>query len=323
MSSIIQQMKARVLAGEILTKQDALILYEQPLEELTTAANQIREHFCSNAFDICTIVNAKSGRCSEDCKFCAQSAYYKTQVDEYSVLSDNELVEQAKYNDERGVMRYSLVTSGKKATTQELNSICHSIKEIKKQTKIDICVSLGLLNQEQFAQLENVGITRVHNNLETSRKNFTNVCTTHTYDEKIDAIKAAQAAGLTVCSGGIMGLGESIEDRIDMIIDIRDLGVRSIPINFINPIPGTPFANNPVLTNDDACRAVAICRFLVPDAFIRLAGGRGLLSDKGYRCFCSGANAAISGDMLTTSGTTIESDMKMIKELGYEVGHAK
>ncbi len=320
MPNITQILKEKVLSGELLTKEEGMQLYAQPLNELTTTADEIRKHFCGNSFDICTIINAKSGNCSENCKFCAQSSYYPTKVEEYLVLSDEELVEQAKYNDDRGVMRYSLVTSGRKASLKDLKSICNSVTKIKNETKIDVCVSLGLLNQEEFSQLAQVGVSRVHNNLETSRNNFANVCTTHTYDDKVASIKAAQAAGLTVCSGGIMGLGESIDDRLDMVIDIRDMGVRSIPVNFLNPIPGTPFEKNPVLTNDDACRAVAVFRFLVPDAFIRLAGGRGLLEDKGRRCFQSGANATISGDMLTTSGTTIESDMKMIAELGYKVG---
>ena len=161
------------------------------------------------------------------------------------------------------------------------------------------------------------GAERVHNNLESSRRYFPEVCTTHTYDDKIAALRAAQAAGLSVCSGGIMGLGETMEDRIDMVLTARELGVRSIPVNMLNPIPGTPYEHNERLKPEDMQRIVAVFRFLVPDASIRLAGGRGLLPDKGRACFCSGANAAISGDMLTTSGITIETDMQMLRELGY------
>jgi len=217
------------------------------------------------------------------------------------------------------VLRYSIVTSGKKLNDDELDNVCKSIRKIRKEINIAVCGSFGLLNKEQYRKLKEVGLTRVHNNLETSRNNFKNVCTTHTYDEKINAINDAKSAGLNVCSGGIMGLGETMEDRIEMVIDIRNLGIRSIPVNMLNPIKGTPYENNKKLTNDEMCRIVAIFRFLVPNASIRLAGGRGLLPDKGRKCFLSGANAAISGDMLTTSGISIETDMKMIKELGYEV----
>ena len=159
----------------------------------------------------------------------------------------------------------------------------------------------------------------MHNNLETSRKNFPHVCTTHTFDDKVEAIRAAQRAGLTVCSGGIMGLGESKEDRIDMAMTLRELGITSIPVNMLNPIPGTPYEGNTRLTVEDMRRIVAVFRFILPKAAIRLAGGRGLLEDKGRGCFLSGANAVISGDMLTTAGYTVDSDMEMIHEIGYEV----
>ena len=158
---------------------------------------------------------------------------------------------------------------------------------------------------------------RVHKSLETSEKNFPNVCTTHTYQDKIEAICAAKRAGMSICSGGIMGLGETMEDRIDMAITIRELGIRSVPVNMLNPIKGTPYEKNQKLTTEEMRRIVAIYRFLIPDASIRLAGGRGLLDDKGRSCFESGANACISGDMLTTVGITIDTDMKMIAELGY------
>ena len=182
---------------------------------------------------------------------------------------------------------------------------------------IEVCVSFGLLNEAQYRKLREAGVTRVHNNLETSRRNFPNVCTTHTFDDKAAAIRAAMAAGLSVCSGGIMGLGETVEDRIDMALTLRELGIRSVPVNMLNPIPGTPYEGNPRLGEEDMRRIAAVYRFILPKASIRLAGGRGLMEDKGESCFLSGANAVISGDMLTTSGYTIESDMSMIEKLGY------
>lgn len=313
------QLKEKVLREESITKEESMTFMDADLEELAQAADEIRAKFCGNGFDICTIINAKSGKCSENCKYCAQSAYYDTTAEVYPLLGTEEIVKQAKYNDDRGVLRYSLVTSGRCLSDAEIDKACESIRAVKRETGIEVCISMGLLREEQFRRLKEAGAVRVHNNLETSRNNFPNVCTTHTFADKVEALKAAGKAGLSICSGGIMGLGETMEDRIDMAFSLKELGVKSVPVNMLNPIPGTPYEKNERLTNDDMRRIVAIFRFILPDASIRLAGGRGLLPDKGRSCFVSGANAAISGDMLTTAGISIETDMKMIKELGYEV----
>ncbi len=318
--NLVNELKGKIFSGEAVTKEEALRLLEAPLDELTAAANEIREHFNDNTFDMCTIINGKCGKCSEDCKYCAQSAHYHTACeDSYPLLSTEELLEQAKYNDKRGVLRYSIVTSGRALSDEEVDKACESIRAIRTETNISVCVSFGLLNEDQFRRLKEAGASRVHCNLETSRRYFPTVCTTHTYDEKIETLKAAKRAGLSICSGGIMGLGETMEDRIDMALTARDLGVTSIPVNLLNPIPGTPYENNRVLSNDELCRIVAIFRFLIPKGMIRLAGGRGLVGDKGEKCFKSGANAAISGDMLTTAGITVETDMDLLRRLGYEV----
>lgn len=315
----LERLTDKVINGEQVTREEALSLYEQPLEALCESADQIRRKFCSDRFDICTIINGKSGRCSENCKFCAQSAHNHTGAEEYPLLPDEEIIAQARTNHEQGVLRYSIVTSGKRLSDAEVERMCGTVRKIRDDVGIAVCVSFGLLSEAQFRKLKEAGVSRVHNNLESSRRNFPNVCTTHTFDDKIAAIRAAQAAGLTVCSGGIMGLGETAEDRIDMALTLRELGIKSIPVNMLNPIPGTPFENNPKLTGDDMRRIVAVYRFILPDASIRLAGGRGLLADKGKSCFTSGANAAISGDMLTTAGITTKTDMAMLDELGYEV----
>lgn len=315
----VESLGNAVMAGKQISREEALWLYQQPLQELCGKADEIRRHFCSNGFDICTIINGKSGRCSENCRFCAQSAHNHTGAEEYPLLPNEEIVAQAKRNDEQGVLRYSIVTSGKRLPDEEVDRMCEAVRQIRKESGIAVCISFGLLQEEQYRKLKEAGVTRVHNNLETSRRNFPNICTTHTFEDKIAAIRAAQAAGLSVCSGGIMGLGETIEDRIDMALTLRELDIHSVPVNMLNPIPGTPFAENEKLTAEDMCRIVAVYRFLLPDASIRLAGGRGLLADKGKSCFQSGANAAISGDMLTTAGITVETDMKLLKDLGYEV----
>lgn len=317
--SEIQRLKEKVLAGIEITKEEALSLYGEPLESLCQAADEIRNYFCGDGFDICTIINGKSGKCSENCKYCAQSAYYHTEAKEYPLLGKEEIVRQAKYNADRGVLRYSIVTSGRALDDDEVDKMCEAICEIKKSADIQVCVSFGLLNKKQYEKLRKAGVTRVHNNLETSRRNFPNVCTTHTFDDKVAAIRAAMDAGLSVCSGGIMGLGETLEDRIDLALSLRELGISSVPVNMLNPIPGTPYEGNARLSEEDMRRISAVYRFILPGASIRLAGGRGLMADKGRGCFLSGANAVISGDMLTTSGYTIESDLSMIEKLGYKV----
>lgn len=316
----VDELKEKVLSGKEITREEAIELSKAPLEELAVAADEIRQKMCGEAFDMCTIINGKCGKCSEDCKYCAQSAHYHTNLSEsYGLLDTEEILRQAKHNDDRGVLRYSIVTSGKRLLDEEVAQVCESIRAIKKETGIQVCVSFGLLNEEQFRKIKEAGASRVHCNLESSERYFKEVCTTHSYQEKIETLKAAKRAGLSICSGGIMGLGETMEDRIDMVITARELGVKSIPVNLLNPIPGTPYEQNPILTNEELCRIVAVFRFLVPDGMIRLAGGRGLVGDKGEKCFKSGANAAISGDMLTTAGITVETDMELLKSLGYEV----
>ena len=318
--NFVEQLKNKVLDGGEVTREEALELMDMPLEELSQAANQLREHFCGDRFDLCTIVNGKCGKCSENCKYCAQSAHYHTSLEEsYPLLSTEELVKGAAENKRQGVLRYSIVTSGRKLSDREVDQVCESIRAIREQVGIEVCVSFGLLGEEAFRKLKEAGASRVHCNLESSRRYFPQVCTTHPYDEKIETMKAARRAGLSVCSGGIIGLGETMEDRIDMVLTARELGVKSVPVNLLNPIPGTPYEHNSVLTEDELRRVVAIFRFLIPDGNIRLAGGRGLLEDKGARCFCSGANAAISGDMLTTAGITVERDLEMLRKLGYQV----
>lgn len=318
--SFTEEMKDKILRGKWIGREEALRLAEEPLEELRQAADEIRRKVCGSGFDLCTIVNAKCGRCSEDCRYCAQSAHYRTACEEsYPLLSTQELLEDARRNAQQGVLRYSIVTSGRRLSEEEVEQACESIRRIRAEVPIEVCVSFGLLDEVQFRKIKAAGASRVHCNLESSARYFPSVCTTHTYEEKIRTLQAAKRAGLSICSGGILGLGETMEDRIDMVLTARELGVKSIPVNLLNPIPGTPYENRVPLDNEEACRCVALFRFLISDASIRLAGGRGLLGDKGEACFLSGANAAISGDMLTTAGITVETDMELLRSSGFEV----
>lgn len=316
----IRQLQETIYQGGRLEKEEIMPLEQAPLEELCRAADEIRRHFCKDRFDLCTIINGKCGKCSEDCKYCAQSAHYVTACGEsYPLLSTEKIVEQAKRSAAQGVLRYSVVTSGRRLSEAEIGQVCESIRAVRREAGIEVCVSFGLLGEADFVKIKEAGASRVHCNLETSRRYFPQVCTTHTYADKIETLRAAKRAGLDVCSGGIMGLGETMEDRIDMALTARELGVTSIPVNVLNPIPGTPYENSQTLTNEEVRRIVAMFRFALPDTAIRLAGGRGLLSDKGAKCFAGGANAAISGDMLTTAGITVETDMALLEQMGYTV----
>ena len=308
----IKALYNRVIGGYLIRREEALFLYKEDLGDLTRYADMIRDHFCGNQFDMCTIINGKSGLCSENCKFCAQSSHYNTGSKVYSLLSEEEILADAKKNADQGVMRYSIVTAGRSLSDGEVDRMCQIIRRIKEEVHISVCVSFGLLKEDQFRRLKEAGAERVHNNLEASENFFPSVCTSHSFLDKVQAIRAAQAAGLDVCSGGIMGLGESIEDRIDMALSLRDLGIESIPVNMLNPIPGTPMEKYESLDEKEMQRIIAVYRFILPKAFIRLAGGRGLMSDKGKACFMSGANAAISGDMLTTAGITVDKDKKLL-----------
>ena len=317
--SVIQQLTVSVKNDHQITKEEALALCHEPLNELCAAANNLRKHFCGNTVDLCTIMNGKSGKCSENCKYCAQSAHYNTNITEYPVLDTAAILKAAQYNEARGIVRFAVVTSGRTLAATELNSLCESYQTLRKNCSLSLCASHGLLTLPQLQQLKKAGVSRYHNNLETSRRFFPHICTTHAYDDKIRTIQNARLAGLDICSGGIIGLGETMEDRIDMAMELRKLRVKSVPLNVLNPIPGTPFANNAKLNQEEILRVISLFRFILPNSAVRLAGGRGLFDDKGRAAFESGANAAISGDMLTTAGISIQEDMSLLKELQFEV----
>jgi len=318
----VSVLKDKVLNGYEISKEDALNLVSCPLDELLKCADEIRNHFCGNSFDICTIINIKSGRCSEDCKFCAQSNHYDTHIDIYPLLNEDELKKRSLDIIDSGINRISYVASGRKITNKEFSRLTDVIQDLTSNRNVNICVSLGLLTNSQISKLKDIGVDRIHNNLESSENYFKNICTTHSYEEKLKTIQSISNENLTVCCGGIFGLGETFEDRIDLAILLRNLNVKSIPVNILNPIEGTPYENNEILSNDEVCRLIAVFRFINPDAFIRLAGGRALLPDKGIRTFKSGANAAISGNMLTTDGISIEEDLKILDDLGYKVTYS-
>lgn len=312
-------LKQKILNGRKITKKEALSLINADFKDLCRTANEIRKNFCGNSFDLCSIVNGKSGRCPQNCTFCAQSAHYKTKIEEYPLIPGDKISAGALRNHKGGILRFSVVTSGKALTDKELTKLCLTYKKISQTCGLSLCASHGLLSQKQLMRLKNSGISRYHCNIETSETYFSKVCSTHSYNDKIKTIENAKKAGLEVCSGIIMGLGENLKDRIDVFFDLKKMDIKSIPLNILTPIKGTPLEKNEIINEDDVCRTIAIARFILPDAALRLAGGRGLFKDKGKRMIMSGANAAISGDMLTTSGISFEEDKKIIKSLGFEI----
>ena len=307
----------RIIDGERLKPDDDLkFLLTTPLEQLQEGARLIQSHFCGRHIDLCTIINGKSGRCGEDCKYCAQSAKHHTGIDEYDFLPTEKILEVALADEQAGVNRFSIVTSGRALDGKSFERAIETYKVLHTRLKLEFCASHGILTAEQLQRLRAAGVKRYHHNLETSRRFFPHICTTHTYDERIKTIKLARAAGLEVCSGGIIGMGETWQDRIDLAFEVAALEIKSIPINILNPIKGTPLENLPRLKSEDILRTIAIFRYINPTANIRLAAGRKFLPDNGASAFLHGASAAITGNMLTTLNTNIRADLKLLNELG-------
>ena len=300
--------------------EDMSFFFECELDPLCDGADMIRKELCGNKVDLCSIINGKSGRCRENCRFCAQSAHHCTNIEEYDFLDKERILKECLHNEKRGVHRFSIVTAGRTLSDTDYKNAVSAYRYMHENSNIKLCASHGLLSEEQFEGLKASGVTTYHCNIETSKRNFPNICTTHTYDDKIACIRRAQKAGLRVCSGGIIGMGETAEDRLDMAVSLSELGVRSIPINSLMPIKGTPFEDLDHISEDEILRTVAMFRYLNPTAYIRLAAGRDLMKNAGERTFRSGANATITGDMLTTSGNDIQADINMLSNMGLDIG---
>ncbi len=304
----------------VCNKYEIMKLVNMDLDKLTAMADDIKNKNLGKHIDLCAIINGKGGNCSENCKFCAQSRHNNTNIDTHSFADEDTIVEDCINHYKAGVHRYSIVTAGKALKEKDFELALSAYKNIHlKCPDINLCASFGLLSYEQLVKLKNSGVTRYHCNIETSESYFKNICTTHSFQDKIDTIKAAQKAGLEICSGGIIGMGESIEDRVDMAVTLSELNVKSIPINILNPIKNTPLENAKPLTEEEIIRTIAIFRISNPKSDIRIAAGRNKLSDNGIKAFFSGANSTITGDFLTTTGSTISKDKQMFVENGFEI----
>ena len=310
-----------IIGGRRITRQDDLNMFLTcDLKELCEGADRIREYFIGDKVDLCSIINGRSGRCPEDCKYCAQSAHNHTSCEIYDFLPEEKIVEACKLNESEGVDRFSIVTSGRSLSGEEFEKAVHAYETMHAKCRIDLCASMGFLNAEQLHRLHEAGVTSYHHNIETSKRNFPNICTTHTYEQKLETLKLVKKEGMCACSGGIIGMGETWEDRLDMAVSLAELGIDSIPINALMPIEGTPLENQPRLTEDEILRTIAFFRYINPEANIRLAAGRALLTNDGEIAFQSGASATITGNMLTTVAcATIRSDKQMLENLGRDV----
>ncbi len=316
----MRKLAERIIAGKRLQRADDLSVFlTADLTELTEGANSIRKALCGNQVDLCTIINGRSGRCSEDCKFCAQSAHNHTGVGAYAFLEPEVIVADCKHQEANGVHRYSIVTAGRTLTGADFDKAITAYKRMHEECNIDLCASHGLLTGEEFTRLKEAGVSMYHENIETSRRNFPNICTTHTYEDKIKEIRMAKEAGLQICSGGIIGMGETWEDRIDMAVSLSELKITSIPINVLMPIKGTPYGELEPIPEDDIIRTIALFRYLNPTAYIRMAAGRSYFVDGGRKIFMAGANATITGDMLTTVGNDTKQDKEMLTAMGFDI----
>ncbi len=318
---MIEVLKEKVLGGYALSYDEAVELSKtENKNALYKAADEIREKLCGNKMDLCSITNAKSGKCPENCKWCSQSAHFQTDVEEYEIVDRESTVNEAVSNAAKGVKRHSLVTSGRKVNDKTLDKLIPIYKEIQEKSDIELCASMGLISEEQLKRLNNeIGLSHYHCNLETAPSYFDQVCTTHTIDEKIETIKAAKKLGIDICSGGIIGMGETMEHRIEMAVALRDLEVQSIPINVLMPIEGTPMENTQELTEEEILTTIAIFRFLNPTAKLRFAGGRLKIKAFQDKALHAGINAALTGDYLTTTGSDVDDDVRDFEKCGFKV----
>ncbi|MGA1979807.1 MAG: biotin synthase BioB [Sedimentisphaerales bacterium] len=297
-------------------KDNTETLLNAPLEELISRANKVRKKFIGNKLELCNILNARSGLCPEDCKFCAQSARHHADVPTYPLKGEKEIIEAAQKAKAIGAEKFGIVTSGNRLTDREVNVVAQAISEIKDRIGIAVCASLGAMEKSQLQLLKEAGLSRYHHNIETSRRFYPHIVSTHSFDERVNTINSAKQVGLEVCSGGIIGMGETWQDRIDMAYTLKDLDVDSVPLNILIPIMGTPLEFATPLSVDDAIRTICIFRIILKDKIIKIAAGReAILKDSQLNAFIAGANGMLIGGYLTVKGANLDADYALVKEI--------
>lgn len=321
---LIKDLKERILGGGEIAFEEALSLIqiedEELLDVLTEAAHEITQHFHSGKADVCALVNAKSYLCSEDCAFCAQSVYYQTGASRYSLLPVDAIVEAAKKAEGEGVKSFCIVTSGNSLGEEEFRDMLETVRRIKRETSLNVDGSLGDLNLEQVRALREAGMRRVNSNVQTSPEFYPNIVSTHTFQDRLKALDVLKEGGMEICAGGILGMGEAPRDRVQMAFEIKRYEPRCVPVNLLNPRPGTPLENSPKIEAKDAIKTIAVFRLILPRSVIKLAGGRevNLSEEEQALALRSGANGLVTGGYLTTGGNSFESDKRLLERVGYE-----
>lgn len=314
---LITSLARLVLDGGSLTEEQGVLLAGLDSEHTTGllfAANAVTRAMGRRPFT-CSITNAKSGTCSQDCAFCAQSGHYSTGSPTHPLLPLEDLIARGLAMHEAGARCYSLVTSGLRLSSEEIDRVCRCAEELRSRTDLELSASLGLLNDDYARRLTRAGLTRYHHNLETARSHFPSICTTHDYDEDIATVRLAKTHGLDICCGGILGLGETWAQRVELAATLAELEVDTVPLNFLSPIAGTPLEKSPLLSPHDALKSVALFRFMLPRADITVAGGReGVLGDYQSWLPLAGANGMMIGNYLTTRGRNLDADLRMLEQ---------
>lgn len=313
-----------VMGGGSISFDDALRLTGLPEDltgELARLADRVRRRYAREKADLCSITSARSGICAEDCRFCTQSSHFNTDSPVYPMKTVSEIVEAAKEAESDGAHRFCIVTSGDSLGDRDFETVLEAVGRIREGTGLKRCASVGWLTPERASQLKQAGLDRYHHNIETARSFFPEICSTHTYDDKLATINHLKAAGVETCVGGILNLGESPRQRIEFMFELKELKPDSVPVNFLIPRPGTPLGDRRPMAALEAAKYLAILRLVLPGAFIRLAGGRlETFGDKPALPFSSGVNALLIGNLLTTGGPDVKSDITLLKCLGFDVG---
>ncbi|MCX5782249.1 MAG: biotin synthase BioB [Elusimicrobia bacterium] len=302
-----------------ITETEARKIWSSDLSLLLETADKIRKHFKGNEIKLCSIINAKSGNCPENCKFCAQSLHNKAVIEKYPLVDQKKVEEAFESSKRNRASCFGIITSGKRVTEEEIDRICEMAQGLN-GTKTDVSVSLGMLSTASLKKIKESGINKIHHNLETAESYFPSICTTHSYLDRLSTVKKAKEMGFEICSGGIFGIGELPEQRIELAFALRKLDVDSIPLNFLNPIKGTRLEKAKPLSQEEILRTIAIFRFILPDKDIKVCGGREVnLKDSQSKIFYAGANGMMVGGYLTTDGRPVEEDIKMIEDQGFTI----
>jgi len=323
---VIKDLADKAVSDRGISFEDAFVLVNTSIEEIPLLfyyASRLRETFRGKDIELCAIVNAKSGLCTEDCAYCSQSSISKAEIPVYPLMKTEEILKKASQAKEHHVRRFCVVTSGKRPGRKELREIAKTVEEIRKIGLLP-CATLGIIERDDLRLLRDSGLERYHHNLESSERFFPSICSTHTYEEKLKTVEAVKELGLSLCSGGIFGLGEGWEDRLDMAMRLRELDVDSVPINFLIPVKGTPLGNRAMLNPFEALKIISLYRFILPEKQIRICGGRRqVLGEFGSMIFMAGADCILSGNYLTTPGKEFENDLMLIREYGLRVVYVK